>query len=101
MAACICPTVDVEGKPVMEWPEPTCPTHGYPDDEWRAGDPLRKHARVIEETLPHPWVKGETWTRRRSETPRETHARLYAEATTRPAFPLPLRPCPPRGMGQR
>lgn len=66
--------------------DPGCRAHGYPDDEWRAGDPLWRHAiRVVIEPAYQPRdhytgrflrkIKART----RWETPRETEARLYSE----------------------
>ena len=94
MSGCSCDRVVLESpdgqtvEGVMR-PNDRCQIHGWPDDDWRAGHPLRRHAKLVDtETgdrvtvqqarviAPTPW--GHT-RRFREETPRETEARLLAE----------------------
>lgn len=73
MAHCSCETIDlyVDGKRIRDVRtlDPDCREHGYPGDEWRTGDPIRVHAR---------WLDEES-NLRRLESPREVYARLLAE----------------------
>lgn len=123
MTVCICDPVvhDSKGKP---WPDvdgfdADCPTHGYPDDEWRAGSPLYPYKGYVDrrtgEHLTYEEARGvldassgrvsnlDVMQRFREETPREVNARLTRELNYGPLtrLPRPLRPCPPRGLGQR
>ena len=87
MSRCTCTNVVyLKGKPYPDVGglDPDCPTHGLPIDRWPAGYPLHKYADE-------------------GEGPRDTETRLVREANWgRPTeLPLPLRPCPPRGFGQR
>lgn len=118
---CICERRDAgDGVERIEWLAVECPEHGRaPGAPWRAGDPLRRHAKVVDrrdgavlsrdeahERLREekkPWADKE-WTVSweslfRDELPYEVEQRLLREAAVR--FPLPLRPCPPRELGQR
>lgn len=105
MAECSCQTrtltVGATSVTVPVRRNPECGQHGYPDDQWRAGDPLRRHARMVGRTI---WVFGEPTLVRRLETPRETEERLLAEANgtcdrlrvEQAGFPWPIRKLPPR-----
>lgn len=105
MSRCICPTVEIEGKPLVEWPDADCPSHGFPKDEWRANSHLHRHARVVEvatgRVLTHDdarrlcdsfnersgisVVDGLEWMRRfRHETPGEVERRLIGERASAP-----------------
>ncbi len=67
--------------------DPCCQQHGYPDDRWRPGDPLRRYARRVRTTVFLPAVldldgrvvvdEDEYISREREETPRQVEARLY------------------------
>jgi hypothetical protein len=64
--------------------DPDCRAHGFPDDEWRAGSPLERHARRLRFTTPKSYTYGDySWTSDlhidRKETPREVTQRLMAE----------------------
>lgn len=109
---CLCPRYEfeIEGVKIAgeAGREPDCPKHGYPDDKWRTGDPLYRHARIVERATGRTLTRGEAhavaleatrradakagretvmacdgyeWERRfREETPREVEARLLAES---------------------
>lgn len=64
--------------------DPNCRAHGFPNDEWRAGSPLERHAKRLRFTTPKTYTHGDySWTRDqnvdRTETPREVTQRLMAE----------------------
>jgi hypothetical protein len=131
VTVCTCdPVYYVKGKPHPDVGgfNPDCATHGYPDDEWRAGSPLFPHRGYVDRSTSEYVTAEEArdqiraefplrsrvadlyitdsmrFTQRyREETPREVTARLMRElqwgSTTR--LPRPLRPCPPRELGQR
>lgn len=85
--ACSCtkgrfPAPDGSDVDIVTRLDTSCPDHGFPNDQWYAKHPLRRHAREITEDVTHG--KGSRWEFTREETrlerPSETYARLMAEA---------------------
>lgn len=102
---CTCQRVELqtpEGKAIegVMVPNDRCAIHGWPDDDWRAGHPLRRHMKLVDEDygdavtidqararlgLRRGQYLGYRFDRRfREETPRETEARLLREANGTP-----------------
>jgi hypothetical protein len=81
----------LEGELVRD---PKCREHGFPDDRWPAGHPLRIHRRWVSRETNETFSRDEAhalyearenkWfgfgNMFREETPRETEARLYRES---------------------
>lgn len=96
---CVCERRDVgDGELRIEWPAVECPVHGRaPGSSWRVGDPLRRHAKVIDRqtgavltaqearaVLGGGVIYFERWEQRfRNETPYEVEQRLLAESRAR------------------
>lgn len=113
MTKCTCETmtyhVDGEAVDGIVRRDGNCPSHGYPDDQWRRGDPLSRHRRMIDRETGEALPRHEAYeialqltretdkragrpatrmavdaaifqSRFREETPREVEARLLREA---------------------
>lgn len=87
---CICTKTKIGATVIPDPINVHCPEHGFPEDIWYAGHPLRRHALSVDtETGEHLTYDqklarrraGEPWDRFRLERPSETYARLLAEAS--------------------
>lgn len=68
MSRCTCQTITVGGSDLPDVVDVRCPTHGFPEDRWYPGHPLRRHAITVPD--------DDRFSGRRLERPSETYARL-------------------------